>query len=148
MTADHTEEPNSYIEASFDALQAAVRHHHGTPGALTDLDHALERLSGTTHALAHMGGWAAAVRHAAPDSTHARIITVDAHTGHTINPDGHLPPALLLSARLAVALLAEDYDNAFALWSVATDQSVTEQVLVTVLEQMAALLAPHIPAGT
>ena len=141
-----TDHENAYITANVDALRAAVRHHLGDPTALTDLDHALDRLSGTTNILAHMSGWAAAAKHVnpIPDDATPALLAVDPATGQQINiDDPRIPMEIRLGARMSAALLAEDHDTAVALWHTARTPDAEEQVVLLVLRTMAALIAPN-----
>lgn len=143
-----TDAEESYIEASFDALRAAVRHAHGDQAAPTDIEDALARLSGTTNILAHMGGWAAAVAYVIPAfaARAATLASVSSRTGRHVNPDGKVPTDLLLGSRLAVALLNDDTDTAVALWHTTVDHGAQDTAVRTVLRHMATLLAPHMPS--
>ncbi|WP_435109411.1 hypothetical protein [Nocardiopsis synnemataformans] len=145
MNADH-EEP--YIQASFDVLKAAVRHEHGIPGAVAEVEEAFERLSGTTNILAHMSGWAGAVAHVEPAFTSrtATLGSVSSRTGRHVNPDGKVPTGALIGSRLAVALLNDHIDTCIALWQSAIDHDAQGEVVRTVLRHMALLIAPHISA--
>ena len=135
-----------YVNASIDALRAAVRSIHGDPTAVADIDNALHRLYGTPHPVAHMGGWAAAVQHVQPLPEGARyaLAAIDP-TVSSIDQAGERPEAVL-GMRLVAALLNDDHDNACALWSTAVNQGHDDYVIVLVLRQMATMLAPHMPA--
>lgn len=151
MTTDPTQE-DPFLGASIDALRHALRHAHGAPAADDDVDEALARMSGAPDILGLMSGWAAAVwavdpRYAPTAGTGSVVLlAIDRTTGRQANPDGNVPPAALLGARLAVALLNDDTDTALALWETAAATTTQEAVVRSVLLRMAAVAAPRVPA--